>query len=199
MVSTVLLSTVVVARGRLVPPAAGAAGPARPPRRRRSLREVGTENQAAERAPRGRARHRHRRRRPGQRRAQLDLHQRPGPWLQRGAWPGRARRTPPWPSAAPARRPSSTSASVPQSLVDHFDDDRLTARRVDLHHDRSSAADGKVTQLDPGHRRRLDRCTIPADGSTRTVYYLFPLDDVQQTLALVDPRPADRRRPAARC
>ena len=27
--------------------------------------------------------------------------------------------------------------------------------------------------------------TIPADGSTRTVYYLFPLDDVQQTLALV--------------
>ena len=26
---------------------------------------------------------------------------------------------------------------------------------------------------------------IPADGSTRTVYYLFPLDDVQQTLALV--------------
>ena len=26
---------------------------------------------------------------------------------------------------------------------------------------------------------------IPADGSTRTVYYLFPLDDVQQSLALV--------------
>ena len=39
---------------------------------------------------------------------------------------------------------------------------------------------------------------IPADQSTRyTVYYLFPLDDVQQTLAPGDPRPADRRRPAA--
>ena len=37
----------------------------------------------------------------------------------------------------------------------------------------------------PRHRGRLARSRCPADGDTYTLYYLFPLDEEQETLALV--------------
>jgi two-component system sensor histidine kinase MtrB len=77
--------------------------------------------------------------------------------------------------------PQLDLASVPQSLVDHFDDSTHTAWTYTTIRFRSH---GQVTRSTPGIV--VGTLThIPADGSTRTVYYLFPLDDVQQTLALV--------------
>jgi two-component system sensor histidine kinase MtrB len=83
------------------------------------------------------------------------------------------------------RGPRATSpqavASVPQSLVRHFDDSSRTAWTFTTIRTKSGAG----TSDDIPGIAVGTQVTIPADGSTRTVYYLFPLDDVQQSLALV--------------
>ena len=82
---------------------------------------------------------------------------------------------------------SGTNAAVPASLKSHFesrDDDN----------DPSSTAWTFTTLQQQTAQGNLEESPgvvvgtvvqIPADGSTRTVYYLFPLDDVERTLALV--------------
>jgi two-component system sensor histidine kinase MtrB len=78
--------------------------------------------------------------------------------------------------------------SVPSSLVDHFDVAPTT--EVSAPHPawtyttiRAKTGPGRFTDV-PGIAVG-SQFLIPADGSTRTVYYLFPLNDVQQSLALV--------------
>ncbi|HET9840674.1 MAG TPA: MtrAB system histidine kinase MtrB [Nocardioides sp.] len=70
--------------------------------------------------------------------------------------------------------------SVPQSLVDHLDATRTTAWTYTTLVQRQNG----VRRSGPGVVVGTT-ITIPADQSKRTLYYLFPLDDVQQTLALV--------------
>jgi two-component system sensor histidine kinase MtrB len=70
--------------------------------------------------------------------------------------------------------------SVPQSLVDHLDATRKTAWTYTTLVHRQNG----VLRSGPGIVVGTT-ITIPADQSRRTLYYLFPLDDVQQTLALV--------------
>lgn len=77
--------------------------------------------------------------------------------------------------------PGVDVSSVPQRLVEHFDTSDLTAWTYTTI--RTSADDGTVTSR-PGIAVG-SLVKIPADGSFRTLYYLFPLDDVQQTLGLV--------------
>ena len=77
-------------------------------------------------------------------------------------------------------------ASVPRSLIDHF------ATRQSP----STPAAWTFTTLHTSTTRGTETeqpgivvgtvVLIPADQSERTVYYLFPLDEVQQTLALVE-------------
>ena len=74
---------------------------------------------------------------------------------------------------------------MPQSLVDRMDapttgvsDTAWTYTTIEFR------SRGEVTSSTPGIVVGTVN-TIPADGSTRTMYYLFPLDDVQQTLSLV--------------
>ncbi len=74
--------------------------------------------------------------------------------------------------------------SVPTSLVDHFDSSKKPAWTYTTIKSRSSDEKGTVLSSTPGIVVG-STVVIPADKSTRTVYYLFPLDDVQQTLALV--------------
>jgi len=71
--------------------------------------------------------------------------------------------------------------SVPQPLVQHFDNSSQTAWTFTTI--RSKTASGEVDEV-PGIAVG-SLVHIPADGSIRTVYYLFPLDDVQRSLALV--------------
>jgi len=76
--------------------------------------------------------------------------------------------------------------SVPQSLIRHFDTRQDTSAQAawtftTLH---SSTARGAPTEQ-PGIVVGTV-VLIPADQSKRTVYYLFPLDEVQKTLALVE-------------
>jgi two-component system sensor histidine kinase MtrB len=75
--------------------------------------------------------------------------------------------------------------SVPPSLVHHFDlvapGQRATRPAwtyTTIH--TAGRATGGVPGIAVG-----SQVVIPADGSIRTIYYLFPLDDVQQSLALV--------------
>jgi two-component system sensor histidine kinase MtrB len=79
--------------------------------------------------------------------------------------------------------PQLDLASVPQSLVDRVDasTEGETAWTYTTVTFRSH---GEVTSSTPGIVVGTV-VRLPADGSTRTVYYLFPLDDVQRTLALV--------------
>ncbi len=74
-------------------------------------------------------------------------------------------------------------ASVPTSLVDHFDTSHTPAWTYTTIVSRSDEQ-GQVLSSTPGIVVG-STVRIPADKSLRTVYYLFPLDDVQQTLALV--------------
>jgi two-component system sensor histidine kinase MtrB len=71
--------------------------------------------------------------------------------------------------------------SVPQSLVRHFDDSTRTAWTYTTI--RTKTGPGTFEEV-PGIAVGT-QVSIPADDSTRTVYYLFPLDDVQESLALV--------------
>jgi len=79
--------------------------------------------------------------------------------------------------------PQLDLASVPQSRVDQVDPSAVgdTAWTYTTITFRSH---GEVTSSTPGIVVGTT-VKIPANGSTRTVYYLFPLDDVQRTLALV--------------
>jgi two-component system sensor histidine kinase MtrB len=76
--------------------------------------------------------------------------------------------------------------SVPTSLVHHFD---LVPKGAAPHPAwtyttiRTRTGSGTFSEV-PGIAVG-SQFTLPADDSTRTVYYLFPLDDVQQSLALV--------------
>src|SRR5262245_24179052 len=89
------------------------------------------------------------------------------------------------------RGPEATSQqavdSVPDSLVRHFDQ---VANSNQTPHPawtfttiRNKTGPGQFEDV-PGIAVGT-QVPIPADGSTRTVYYLFPLDDVQESLALV--------------
>jgi two-component system, OmpR family, sensor histidine kinase MtrB len=88
------------------------------------------------------------------------------------------------------RDPEATFKSdienIPESLVRHFDElgqDHVTgpAWTFTTLPDRSTR---DPSDTSPGIVVGAD-VQIPADGSVRTVYYLFPLDEVQNTLALV--------------
>ena len=79
------------------------------------------------------------------------------------------------------RTPGVDVTSVPQALIRHFDHSRKTAWTYSTI--RTSDANGHVSST-PGIVVGT-MVTLPADGSTRTLYYLFPLDDLDQTLALV--------------
>jgi two-component system sensor histidine kinase MtrB len=81
--------------------------------------------------------------------------------------------------------PQLDLASVPQDLVDRMDDPTTTVSDTAWTYTTIRfRGRGEVTSSTPGIVVGTVN-TIPADGTTRTVYYLFPLDDVQQTLALV--------------
>ena len=89
------------------------------------------------------------------------------------------------------RGPRATSRmavlSVPDSLVHHFDvlaTSRSAPRPSWTYTTIYSRSAHGTTEEVPGIAVGT-QLVIPADGSTRTVYYLFPLDDVQQSLALV--------------
>jgi len=77
--------------------------------------------------------------------------------------------------------------SVPSSLVDHLDGVRANALAPPSAWTfttiRTKTGNGTFAET-PGIAVGT-KLVIPADGSIRTVYYLFPLDDVQQSLALV--------------
>src|SRR5262245_12846724 len=88
------------------------------------------------------------------------------------------------------RGPEATSRqavdSVPESLVRHFDEtsgSEATRPAWTFTTISTRTGQGKVEDV-PGIAVGTE-VPIPADGSTRTVYYLFPLDDVQESLALV--------------
>ena len=79
----------------------------------------------------------------------------------------------------PEYSPQLDLRSVPESLVGHFDSSNKEAWTYT-----TIRFAGKQTKTSPGIVVG-SQVTIPADGSTRTLYYLFPLDDVQDTLSLV--------------
>ncbi|HEY3528509.1 MAG TPA: MtrAB system histidine kinase MtrB [Nocardioides sp.] len=89
------------------------------------------------------------------------------------------------------RGPEATSkqavTSVPDSLVRHFDDVSSSPRSTPPAWTFTTIR----TQTGPDTFKEIPgiavgtQFTITADDTTRTVYYLFPLDDVQQSLALV--------------
>ena len=78
-------------------------------------------------------------------------------------------------------------AAVPASLKSHFEsrdgDNDLSSTAWTFTTLQQQTAQGNVEES-PGVVVGTV-VQIPADGSTRTVYYLFPLDDVERTLALV--------------
>ncbi len=79
--------------------------------------------------------------------------------------------------------PNLDLSSVPPSLVRHFDQPpHKTAWTYTTIRFRNGK--GRVVSSSPGVVVG-SLVTIPADGTTRTLYYLFPLDDLQQTLSLV--------------
>jgi len=73
------------------------------------------------------------------------------------------------------------SSSVPMPLVRHFDTSAKTAWTYTTIV--SEGADGTRTRT-PGIAVGT-QVTLPADDSHYTLYYLFPMDDLDQTLALV--------------
>jgi two-component system sensor histidine kinase MtrB len=70
--------------------------------------------------------------------------------------------------------------SVPESLIGHFDTSHNEAWTYTTIRFTGSGAPDPVPGIVVGTRVR-----IPADGSSHTLYYLFPLGDVQETLSLV--------------
>jgi two-component system sensor histidine kinase MtrB len=70
--------------------------------------------------------------------------------------------------------------SVPDSLIEHFDASNKEAWTYTTIRFSGKRPHAPAPGIVVGSQVK-----IPADGSTRTLYYLFPLDDVQDTLALV--------------
>jgi len=70
--------------------------------------------------------------------------------------------------------------SVPESLIEHFDSSGKEAWTYTTIHYTGKQPQPSTPGIVVGTQVK-----IPADGSTRTLYYLFPLSDVQQNLALV--------------
>ncbi|MCH1866449.1 MtrAB system histidine kinase MtrB [Nocardioides sp. CFH 31398] len=77
--------------------------------------------------------------------------------------------------------PGLDVSSVPPALVAHFSDSSAPAWTY-----------GRIRREDDRGRSRSDPAVVvgsqvelPADGETYTLYYLFPLEDEQETLALV--------------
>jgi two-component system sensor histidine kinase MtrB len=97
---------------------------------------------------------------------------------------GPGSRTTPLADRGTTQTPQLDLASVPQSLIDHFDSSSTPAWTYTTIQSRSGGQKGKLISSTPGIVVG-STVKIPADHSTRTVYYLFPLDDVQQSLALV--------------
>jgi two-component system, OmpR family, sensor histidine kinase MtrB len=77
--------------------------------------------------------------------------------------------------------PQLDPASVPQSLLHHFDTSTQSAWTYTTI--RTTNTNGEQVSTPGIVVGTLVR--LPADRSTRTLYYLFPLDDVKQTLGLV--------------
>jgi two-component system sensor histidine kinase MtrB len=73
------------------------------------------------------------------------------------------------------------TSSVPVSLEQHFDSESTTAWTYTTI--RRTASDGTVSEL-PGIAVG-SQVLLPADSETYTLYYLFPLDEQEETLALV--------------
>ncbi|MFC5494866.1 MtrAB system histidine kinase MtrB [Nocardioides caricicola] len=77
--------------------------------------------------------------------------------------------------------PGLDTSSVPDSLQAHFDQDTSTAwTYTDIE---TTDPDG-TTSEEPGIVV-ASQVTLPADSETYTLYYLFPLDEQAETLALV--------------
>ena len=72
-------------------------------------------------------------------------------------------------------------SSIPQTLVDHFDSSDSAAWTYTTI--RTTTASGR-TLTSPGVVVGT-KLQLPADGKEYTLYYLFPLDDLDQTLGLV--------------
>ena len=79
--------------------------------------------------------------------------------------------------------PGLETASVPAALEQHFAEVAPTAWTYT-----------RIRMLDPNSGRAFEdrpgivvgsQVTLPSDGATYTLYYLFPLDDERETLALV--------------
>jgi two-component system sensor histidine kinase MtrB len=79
------------------------------------------------------------------------------------------------------RTPGLDASSVPESLEDHFDRPAGTAWTYTSIATESD--DGKVS-TEPGIVVG-SQVALPADSGTYTLYYLFPLDEEQETLGLV--------------
>ena len=77
--------------------------------------------------------------------------------------------------------PGLVTSSVPTSLEEHFDDEVTTAWTYTTI--RTSDAEG-VTRSSPGIAVG-SQVLLPADAKTYTLYYLFPLDEQDKTMALV--------------
>ncbi|KQW48476.1 histidine kinase [Nocardioides sp. Root1257] len=77
--------------------------------------------------------------------------------------------------------PQLDTGSVPSSLEDHFDDEASTAWTYTTI--RTTDDDG-VTTSTPGIVVG-SQVLLPADAQTYTLYYLFPLDEQEETMALV--------------
>jgi two-component system sensor histidine kinase MtrB len=79
------------------------------------------------------------------------------------------------------KTPGLDPSSVPGSLLRHFDTSTQSAWTYTTI--RSKDADGHLVSTPGIVVGTLVK--LPADGSKRTLYYLFPLDDLDQTLGLV--------------
>lgn len=77
--------------------------------------------------------------------------------------------------------PRLDTASVPESLQEHFDDESSTAWTYTTI--RATNPDGS-TSSEPGIVV-ASQVELPADSETYTLYYLYPLDEQVETLALV--------------
>ncbi|MDI6911689.1 MtrAB system histidine kinase MtrB [Nocardioides sp.] len=73
------------------------------------------------------------------------------------------------------------TGSVPESLEEHFDDDTATAWTYTTI--RTTSTEGVVGEQ-PGIAVG-SQVLLPADAESYTLYYLFPLDEQEETLALV--------------
>ena len=127
------------------------------------------------------ARHRQRRRtassRPGRRRSSSAV----TPGASTACCSGRPGRAAGSPTAARTSRPALDTSSVPSRCEEHFDDEASTAWTYTTI--RTTDADG-TSPPTPGIVVG-SQVLLPADSETYTLYYLFPLDEQEETLALV--------------